>query len=295
MAFSLPRFLRRTPAASLRHYFACRRISPFAQFAWDSEHADFLGALRQEIEALDDETRGQVFVDFERVDQLCDPVGQTAVYSFAATDSLLLSRIQAAECNESRGLVLLLHDEEIFDRALACSYADRKQSGRSWSCYSLATCATAMNDNERLKTLESEISGLLRQFDGTGRRLKVDYFDRQRKLAAGPTVGSVAHYCIYAEGLPETRWEFEQAEPTRHTWRPVHEGAISYSPTSSSLEVIAKGGRSVRSKIAHSYARQILGIQDHLAEVAPRKFILGRGGWLGRDTVSVSISGASAG
>ena len=66
MSFSLPRFLRRTPAQSLKAYFAARDLSGFEKIHWDGQPKGLLGSLQKAIDALAEADRE------ERVDQLCD-------------------------------------------------------------------------------------------------------------------------------------------------------------------------------------------------------------------------------
>jgi hypothetical protein len=276
MSFSLPRFLRRTPSKSLKLYFAGRQITLPGPVDWDAPERDHLAALQQAVDALDEAAREQVITDLERVDTLCDGVGQLALRSVAADNRALLSRLLTEDSDESRGLIVLLEDELAFDHALAISYADHRRNGRSWSGYSVASPSVAAKDPQLLQVLEDEISRLLRQLDGTGRRLKIDYFDRQGQTTDGRLIGLINHYSIYAEGLPESQFEFERDEPKRRTRRPVHEGAISYDPNRRTLDVIAKGGKPARVGIAESFARNILSVTDGIQPIIARRFALNR-------------------
>ena len=77
--------------------------------------------------------------------------------------------------------------------------------------------------------------------DGSGRRLKVDSFEWQ--ASSPPDCGDARsiHYCIYAEGPPESHLEFQGGEPTRLTRRTVHERAIVYDPSRTTLDIITPG------------------------------------------------------
>jgi hypothetical protein len=276
MSFNLPRFLRRTPPKSLEQYFNARQTALPGPPNWNAPHSDLLGALRQAIDALDETTCERVITDLERANKLCDAVGQLALRSAVANNPALLSRLESENGDESRALVVLLEDESAFDRALAISYGDHRRNGRSWSGYSVASNLIATNDPLRLQALRDDISRVLRDLNGTGRRLKIDHFERQGRPADGRLGGSTTHYSIYAEGLPESDLEFERGEPRRRTRRPAREAAIYYSPDHRVLEVVAEGGRLSRMTIAQAYARHVLGSGDELRPIDVRPFALNR-------------------
>jgi len=223
---------------------------------------------------LDENTRERVITDLERVDQLCGVVGQLALQSVLAKNPSLLSRFQAADSDEGRAIIVLLEDETAFDRAFSGCYADSRRNGRNWSGYTLSGRLTASNDPSILTALESEISNLFRYWDGTGRRLKIDHFDRQGRTPDGGSLGLITHYSIYVEGQPESDLHFDQEEPKRRTRRPVHEEAISYCPERRTVEVLARGGRKVRNSVAHAFARHVLGVRDQLKPIVVRPVIL---------------------
>jgi hypothetical protein len=168
---------------------------------------------------------------------------------------------------------VLTENEAALDHALAVSYAERLRNGRKWSAFSLPSPATENSDLERLKALEADIATVLTEFDGTGRKIKIDSFKR---TSPGRDAKLTVHHSIYAEGLPESHLEFEREEPRRRTRRPVREGAISYDPERRVLDVIARGGRPVREKIAQSYGRHVLCLKDELSPILVRSFNLER-------------------
>ena len=189
---------------------------------------------------------------------------------------LLLRRLESEDGDEDRALVVLLEDEFGIRSALAISYGDHRRNGRSWSSYSVASNPIVTSDPLRLQALQEDISRVLRDLNGSGRRLKIDHYVRQGRPADSRTIGSTTHYSIYAEGLPESDLVFERGEPRRRTRRPAREAAIYYSPDHRVLEVVAEGGRLTRMTIAQAYARHVLGSRDELRPIDVRSFALNR-------------------
>jgi hypothetical protein len=181
----------------------------------------------------------------------------------------------ACDGHEARGLLVLLKKDEAFDRALATAYANRLRHGRSWSAFSIPTPVTPKQEGPALRALETDIGALFKAFDGSGRKLKIDPFERRGRNSLGGE-GRVLHYTVYVEGLPETGIEFERGDLKRQVRHPVVEAAICCDPDGGHLDVVSKGGQPVRGEIAHAYARHILGSASGLESVQRRRFYLDR-------------------
>jgi len=69
MTFTLPRFLRRVPAESLKTYFDERGLDQKNTIGWDVERPELMQRIRTVIEGLVEHDRQRVFDDFERVSQ----------------------------------------------------------------------------------------------------------------------------------------------------------------------------------------------------------------------------------
>jgi hypothetical protein len=271
MSFSLPRFLRRMQPSDLQRYFAARDIPFSEQVEWTNRPADLLDSLRAAMDSLPERARERVFEDFERIDQLSDEIGQRALLSLIDHDEALLRRFHSCPGSEARGLLVLLTDEEAFDHALATAYAERMRHGRSWSGYCLPAPLSPSKNPSDIALLEGDLRALFHQFDGTGRKLKIESFERNTAdFPAGPC-RQIIHYSVYAEGLPECSVVFEGDEPKRRTRRPVIETAICCDPVTGTLDVVSKGGRPLREGIAKSFAQHLLDFGNHAdARVATR-------------------------
>jgi hypothetical protein len=276
MSFSLPRFLRRMQLSDLQRYFAARDTPFSEQVEWTNRPAALLDSLRAAIDSLPERARERVFEDFERIDQLSDEIGQRALQSLIEHDEVLLRRFHSCEGSEARGLFVLLADEEAFHHALATAYAERMRHGRSWSGYCLPAPLAPRKNPSDLARLEAELSALFREFDGTGRKLKVDWFEHRTCDLKGAALGHVIHYSVYVEGLPECIMEFDREEPKRKTRRPVIEAAICCDPVTGTLDVVSKGGRPLREGIAKSFAQHLLDSETTLTPVSRRDFDLDR-------------------
>ena len=183
--------------------------------------------------------------------------------------------MRAAESDEARAITILLGHRLLFDRALTLTYSERLLNGRTWSAYVARAPGPPRHDPESIVALEQEISEIFARVDGSGRRLKINSFEWQ---AFGRVHGGsrCLHYCIYAEGQPESHLEFQNGEPTRLTRRVVHERAIVYDPARATLDVITSGGAAVRNELAESFAHNVLNVRHGIQPVIARRFTLNR-------------------
>jgi hypothetical protein len=270
----LQRVLRRTPSSSLAEYVAARSLSALEGIDWKGESQPVLTRLRKGIEALPEHERERVFEDFERVEQLCDEPGQRALQSVLAPYPTMLDSVRSCNSHEGRGLLVLIENEGAFDQALATAYADRMRYGRSWSGFTILVPVEPRHDSYRLAALEDEVGDLFKALDGSGRKLKIDFFERPGDNSDGAV--RIIHYSIYVEGLPESGFEFELDEPTRRTRRPVIEAAICCDPDKGHVDIVSKGGARMREEIARSFVRCLAGSEAELEPLRRRHFDLDR-------------------
>ena len=262
--------------SDLHGYFGARAILFSEQVDWTAKSSALVESVKTAIEALTERERERVFEDFERIDQLSDDIGQRALQSLIEQNEALLRRFHSCNGSEARGLFVLLTDEEAFDYALAAAYAERMRHGRSWSGYCLPAPLAPSKSPSDIALLEADLSALFREFDGTGRKLKVEWFERHTCDPKGAALGQIIHYSIYVEGLPECSIEFDREEPKRRTRRPVIEAAICCDPGTGMLDVVSKGGRPLREDIAKSFADRLLDSETALTPVSRRDFDLDR-------------------
>src|SRR5207248_1950278 len=113
-------------------------------------------------------------------------------------------------------------------------------------------------------------------FDGSGRRVWIDHFDRPGTGAFGSPSDRLVQYTIYVEKLPESSLEFAEDRPARRTLRAAREAALCLDYGSGILDVLSEGGKEMREKIAHAFARLALGEEARLKPVDRRDFQLDR-------------------
>lgn len=260
MAFNLPQFLRRTPRSSLREYFQFRSIDLSADFDWSGAPRTYVDALRAEVENLPDAERERVYQDFEHADMLSDEAGQTAIRSLFADNAGFMQAIESMDGSEPRSLAALMEDQTAFRKALAARLADRLRTGRSWSGFLVDrdSGADASPTEAGLAGFEADLRSIFMKLDGSGRKLSIDRFDRDRP----GTSGRFTQYTVFVEGLPQASNEFEANRLVPRARRPVFEAALCHDPAVGTIDVVCKGGRGVRLDIARAFMRRLLGSES---------------------------------
>lgn len=275
VSFSLPKFLRRVPAESLKAYFDERGYDRI-KIDWDDKQPKLIEQIRTVIDGLAEQQRHRVFDDFERVSQLADEIGQLALRGTLLSSPDLLDVISEVESHEGRALLALLRQPDAFEHALSIAYADRLQYGRSWNRFSVGEARTPDHSAAARGMLSKDIGGLFAAFDGSGRDVLVDIFERTGKSLLDSPGVSVIQYTVYVEKLPETSLEFDEDGPARRTSRPAREAALCLDCGVGILDVLSEGGNDLREKIACAFARIVLGNEAGLEPVRRRNFHLDR-------------------
>ena len=273
MSFSLPKFLRRVSTESLKTYFDERGYDR-TKFDWEHNQRKLIEHICTVINGLAERDRHRVFDDFERASQLTDEIGQLALRSSLSDAPELLEAISEMDSQEGRALLALLQRPDAFEHALSVGYAERLRYGRTWNRFSVCEPRSSDHGAAAREALSKEISGLFEAFDGSGRNVMIDIFERPGMVLLGASGDRTVQYTIYIEKLPERSLEFADDGPARRTFRPAREAALCFDPGAGILDVLSGGGKALREKIACAFVRVVLGDKAGIEPVRRRDFYL---------------------
>jgi hypothetical protein len=190
-------------------------------------------------------------------EMLADEVGQLAIRSLFSEDAPFVLAFERMDNSEARTLAALAENEALFRRALVARLADRLRTGRSWSGFRVFPTAGAVSATG-LASFEADLRAIFKKLDGSGRQLSIDTFVRDRP----GTSGRFTQYTVFIEGLPQASNEFEANRLVPRTRRPVFEAALCHDAAAGTIDVVCKGGRSVRLEIARAFMQRLLGSQS---------------------------------
>jgi hypothetical protein len=112
----------------------------------------------------------------------------------------LLDTISEMHSHEGRALLALLRRPDAFEHALSVAYAEHLQYDRSWNSFSVRESRSPDHSAAARGALSKEISGLFEAFDGSGRKVFIDIFERAgRDFLGNPADRIVQYTFLYRE------------------------------------------------------------------------------------------------
>ncbi|CAH0992164.1 hypothetical protein SIN8267_02280 [Sinobacterium norvegicum] len=257
-------FIRHSSAQGLHEYFTNKNIA-VSGVDWSQDQATVASNVIQLLDHLPAEDQARLRIDAERINQMADEIGQAALLS-AVTNTSQLSQMESAL---ERSRWVYLHEPDRFRHAEDIRYADQYRHGRNWSGYQLPPSLPLHTDQVSLNTFKEKMKSLF----GLGDKVKVELFDRSLLDDDGNDV-DVVQVMIYQEGLPDAYLEFEGDEDiVSRIRRPVSEHAITYSPDSGTMEIVA-AKRERREEIAKSFTEDLLKQTVEADKVPLRQYCL---------------------
>jgi len=257
-------FLKQTPPTQLLELFTWSGW-PKDQVSAIGEMSDVAARFRALQQLLQDGTSlctDKLGAASDQIEQLRDEQGQRALFSVARANGIDLDEF---EDPRACAIHLLVRNQEAFDRALASHYADRLSHGRMWSCFALRGDATvAFNPSDDAKrSFATALIGDLGKDQQSG-RCQVDWFVRLIEDADGAAPARVVQATLYQEARPQVEPEFgEDGEIASRMRRPVHEGAVMFDEVKGQIDIVARGGKATRQKIAEAFVRLFLSGADN--------------------------------
>jgi hypothetical protein len=245
---SITTFMQRVPSEILRSYFSKTGLIADTTIDWSAKPKTLAASMRKIQSDMREEAHARLQNDVERICAMSDEPGQVALLGVALDHHPLRGLPNAV----ARSAWLFVNDPVLFRRGEEARNSDESRGGRHWSGYegelglTLRTSATAL---EAFKTAVRE--------HYKSQNVHVDLFERKKTTFENETF-RIMQATIYRDGFPDDVPEFEDANLVWRTRKPVYEAAVSYEPTSGSVEVIARE-RTSRAFLASTFAKLMLG------------------------------------
>jgi hypothetical protein len=260
---SVTSFVRNTPKASLRTYFDQTGIALVPPVNWDATEPDVVRPLLQAVDEMDDDARARVISDAERVTEMAEEAGQSAIYSIAQAPE----RLDELQNAHDRALWVFLNDAAGFRRAEEVRFTDEHRRGRKWDGFIGQPNLILRRDQVAVDAFKIAIR---ERFQSNN--VHIDIFDRQRP-SFDDIKFSLVQVTIYREGRLDSRPEFVNGQLDRRPWHPVFEAAITYECATGIIEVVAHD-RESREDLVRLFARDLLASEFRQQRVPLRQFDL---------------------
>jgi hypothetical protein len=256
--YSQRTFLRQTPNAVLKEYFAGKGLLGEVDFDALAKETD-IEAVSEAIEALPDAQRDAVEADFEQVNELACAKGVEAVLEEAAFRNLDWAQAFSEMRNHyERAFRAFLDEGGLF---YVAGHFDEMDRLGSWERRTIYKNLEPKIEQDDLDALAAAMSSVYRP-QGRGRYCSVDNYLRH---------GPERHcYFVYPEDHPVTEPTYEGGggKLRQVPRRPVFELIFVYRPEDGVLELSAKGNREHKEDLMRVFCQTILGL-DELPEPDP--------------------------
>ncbi len=260
---TIPDFIRSTPPASLRDYFTATFAELPPDVPWDGKASDVVQPLLRAVDGMDDAERMRVMNDADRVGAMADEAGQTALFAVTTSPDIL----DDLENGYARSLWMFLNEPRGFDRAEEVRYADDRRYGRMWEAFLCDPNLVVPRDGAPVTAFERAVA---HHFDS--RNVLVEICDRSRPNLEGDDTRLI-QVAVYREGRAGDRRAFVEGRLDRLPFRPVIEAALTYEPSSGTIEVVAQA-RETREDLVRLFAEHMLGAPFAGQRVPIRQFTL---------------------
>lgn len=255
---SITSFFRKTPAPSLKAYFATKSFTLPAAVDWTAAESDIVAALIDALDTLVEADREALILEINRVIALADEPGQNALQDVVTNRAVF----DTVDGGHNRALWVLMNEPQNFRLAEEVRYSDEKRRGRMWSGYVVEKKKLVRKDQFSRDAFIAEI-----QKKFSTNHVHVDVFDRHRVTFDGKS-HDLVQVAVYREGRSDDALGFDGAgKLQRHLVKPVYEASLTYEPSEGVIEVVA-GDKDIREAMAGFMGRHLLAI-DFKGEKLP--------------------------
>ena len=261
----LAKFIRNTPLRGLQSYFNAQGIDLPEAVNGSGEEADIVKPLLVAVDDLTDEQRAKIAVDSERITEMTDEVGQTALLSVVSERD----HLESLENAYDRSLWVFLNEPAAFRRAEEVRYTDHYRQGRMWDGFLGPEGVVVSTHPDHHDDLKERIRDYFRTDNA-----KVEVYQRTRPNFDEPD-SNLVQIMVYREGLPDSYLEFQGEDLARRHRRPVYEAVLTYEADSGVIEVVAQG-RECRADLARMFSETLLRREIEAEHVPLRRFDLSR-------------------
>lgn len=249
MAQYSPRKLVRSVSKSLlQRYFSNRGL--LGEFDWAKYKEGDPGPIVDALEAMPVDERESVETDFAVVTELATDGGSRLIFEEATLwNRPWAPQLQAMANDCERAMLALIEDRRLIDRALAYNEIDRFSESR-WQRWPVGKRLQVTDDQDGLvKALRA-----IFKEQGRGARCHIETLDRR----------DPERFCCFAypEDYPKTDLGYDDKNRfSRQTRRTATEIIFVYRREDGVLEMVGKGDKKQKEKIAEAFCTTMLGLK----------------------------------
>jgi hypothetical protein len=252
--FDLPSFIRRVSNPLLQRFFS--DTEAFTDFDWKSVSERKTGPILQCFNLSTPEQRQKSFEVFRRAESLATSIGtQMLIEASREKDDGVAGKLAMMKSAYDRAFWMCLEYPDIIERASTLARIEALPK-RMWETRQ-GLPVRQLDITDRIKAeLRRLIQEMFQPEQCRGEHCEVEYMRREGGIDC--FFAYPADYCDEREGY-DLSGQFE-----RTSWNPAFKIVFAYHSADGSLDVYAPGGTKIRNRLAHIFARAVLGADQEL-------------------------------
>jgi len=247
--FDLPSFFRRVSNPLLQRFFADRPA--FTDFDWTAISARKIEPILDRFNTMTPDERREAYQVFRRAESLASSMGtQVLIEASRDRDPAVAAKLAAMRSAYDRAFWMCLEHPGVIDSARTLSRIELL-SKRMWeSRQGLPVRQLEVTDGIKSE-LSRQIIEMLQPEQCRGDHCVVEHVRRE---------GGIECFFAYPADYSDEREGYDlEGHFERTSWNPAFKIVFAYHTTEGSLDVYAEGGAKIRNRLAHIFARAVLG------------------------------------
>ena len=252
--FDLPSFFRRVSNPLLQRFFT--DPPAFTGFDWAAASARKIEPILQRFNAMTPAERGDAFQVFRRAESLASSMG-TQVLIEASRDKGgdMAGKLAAMNNAHDRAFWMCLEHPDIIDGARTLARIESLPK-RMWESRQGLPVRQLEVTNDIKLELSRQIIEMFQPEQFRGEHCVVEHVRRE---------GSIECFFAYPADYSDEREGYDlDGHFERTHWNPAFKIVFAYHSADGSLDIYAQGGTKIRSRLAHIFARAVLGADRDL-------------------------------
>ena len=252
--FDLPSFIRRVSNPLLQRFFS--DVEAFAEFDWATAGTRKTGPILQRFNLTTPEQRQKAFEIFRRTESLASSAGtQMLIEASRSKDPGIASKLAAMKSALDRAFWMCMEYPEIIDAARNLARIEALPK-RMWETrQGLPMRQLVVSD-----AIREELQRLIKEMYQP-EQCRADYCEVEHMRREG----GIDLFFAYPADYWDEREGYDSAgQFERTSWNPAFKIVFAYHSADGSLDIYAQGGTKIRKRLAHIFARAVLGAEQEL-------------------------------
>jgi len=252
--FDLPSYFRRVSNPLLKRFFST--TPAFDDFDWTAVSARKTEPILERFHTLTQEQRREAFQIFRRAESLASSVGtQVLIESSRECSDDVAGKLAAMSNAHDRALWMCLEHPDVIDSARTLARIE-SLSKRMWESRRGLPVRQVEVTNEIKTELSRQIIAMFQPEQCRGDHCVVEHVRRE---------GGVECFFAYPADYSDEREGYDlDGQFERTSWNPAFKIVFAYHSADGSLDIYAQGGAEIRGRLAHIFARAVLGADQEL-------------------------------